>query len=127
MFVVFITIWSDHISFRLPFVFNQNELELFFYGYMTLSCLSTQVSQHHKTTQKFFKVLEISSRPVTVKTLRLPPKCYLGCISSRIYFPQLPKSSVFQASLIGLGLGRAPNAFIVMVNKKAIVIFLLVP
>lgn len=98
-----------------------------FYGYVNLSYFSTQISQHHKITLKFFKVLEISSSLVTVKTLRLTPKCHLGCIASRIYFPQLPKSSVFQASLIGSGLGRAPNAFIVMMNKKATVILLLVP
>lgn len=103
-FVVLITIWSwPHKPQVTISVLNQNELELFFYGYMNLSYLSIEISQHHKITPKFFLVLEISSRPVTVKTLRLTSKCYLGCIFSRIYFPQLPKSSVFQASLIGFG------------------------
>lgn len=127
MFVVVITLLPDHICLSLPFlhlelIMNPNDL----YGCVNLSHFPHRflgIIKLHENS------LRHSRFPLgkLLRRLRLTPTWFLGCISSRRYFPQLPKLSVFQALPTGLRLGREPNAFIVMVNKKVIVTFLQVP
>lgn len=130
MFVVLnhFVVWSRLPQFTISeFRVNQDKLKLFSYSYVNLPIFPHRLLRLHKITPKFFMVLEISPRSVTVKALKTHTQ-----IISWLHFFQNTLSSTTQSKHISSTINRvrfrkSSKVFIVRVNEKVIVIFLQVP